>query len=133
MSKIVKVETDFSPKAIGPYSQAVIAGDFIFCSGQIAIETKSGEIIPGGIIEQTKQTIKNLENILVSTGNSLGQVVRTEVYLKNMDDFGEMNKIYSEKFIFEPKPSRVTVEVSRLPKDALIEISCIAINKIYEK
>ncbi len=112
------VKTCKAPKALGPYSQAVIAGGFIFCSGQIGIK--------GYIAEQTKQAIENLENILIGGDSGLDHIVKTEVYLKDMNDFEKMNEVYSKYLL---NPARVTVEVSKLPKDALVEISCIALLK----
>ncbi len=129
MLKITKVETSKSPLPVGNYSQAVIAGDFVFCSGQIAIEPISGQIVSADISEQAEQVISNLINILISAKSGLDRVVRVEVYLKNMDDFKKMDTIYSKYFHKNPKPSRVTVEVSRLPKNALIEMSCVALKK----
>ena len=124
-----KVETDNAPKAIGPYSQAIVSDNLIFCSGQIAINPINNEIIKGGIKEQTEQIINHLKNILISAGTDLAKVIRTEVFLKNMDDFKDMNEIYAKYFISDPKPARITVEVSRLPKDVSIEIGCIAIKE----
>ncbi len=121
-----QVETDKAPKAVGPYSQAVIAGDFIFCSGQVAFDPATGQLVEGGIVEQTKRVLENLKAVLLAGGSDLHQVVKCEVFLKNMEDFKTMNEIYAEYFCYEPKPARVTVEVARLPKDALIEISCTA-------
>lgn len=121
MSKIIKVESSKAPVALGPYSQAVIAGDYIFCSGQIAPK--------GNLKQEVREVLQNLEDILKSAGSHLGEVVKTEVYLKNLDDFEEMNQIYAEFFNSETKPARVTVEVSKLPKGALIEISCTAYRK----
>ena len=129
MIKHIKVETVKAPKAIGPYSQAIIAGDYIFCSGQIALRPDSNVITCSGITKQTHQVISNLKNILVAAGSGLDKVIKTEVYLKSLDDFKEMNEVYSKSFTFEPKPSRATVEVAGLPKGALIEISCIAYKK----
>jgi 2-iminobutanoate/2-iminopropanoate deaminase len=129
MSKITKVEVEKAPRVIGPYSQGVIAQNFIFCSGQIALDPKSGEIVKGGIIEQTKQVIENLKAILIGAGADLSDVIKTEIYLVNISDFLLVNKIYSQYFISQPLPARVTVEVSKLPKDSLVEISCIAYKK----
>jgi 2-iminobutanoate/2-iminopropanoate deaminase len=129
MSKIIKIETKKAPKAVGPYSQGIIAGNFIFCSGQIALNPKNGEIIIGGVREQTKQVIENLIAVLTSAGADLSMVVKTELYIKSMTDFQIVNKVYSEYFKTEPLPARVTVEVSNLPKEALIEISCVAYKK----
>jgi len=120
------IKTKLAPQAIGPYSQAIIAGDFIFCSGQISIDPKTGEIIKGGIEKQTERVIKNLKAILQEAGFALENVVKTEVYLANMEDFSIMNDVYGKYFIFQAHPARATVEVSRLPKNALIEITCIA-------
>ena len=129
MLEIIKVETSKAPLPVGNYSQAIVAGDFVFCSGQIAIEPISGKIISVDISEQVEQVISNLINILMSAKSGLDRVVRVEVYLKNMDDFKKMDAVYSKYFLKNPKPSRVTIEVSRLPKNALIEMSCIALKK----
>lgn len=129
MSKIIKVQTPMAPKAVGPYSQAVIASNYIFCSGQIALNAVSGLIVPGGIIVQTRQVLENLKTILSASGVELNRVVKTEIYLTNMANFSAVNEIYSEYFNSEPLPARVTVEVSKLPKDSLLEISCVAYKK----
>ena len=129
MSKIIKVQTPLAPKAVGPYSQAVIASNYIFCSGQIALNAVSGLIVPGGIIAQTRQVLENLKTILSASGVELNRVVKTEIYLTNMANFSAVNEIYSEYFNSEPLPARVTVEVSKLPKDSLLEISCVAYKK----
>ncbi|AEC52777.1 translation initiation inhibitor, putative [Pyrococcus sp. NA2] len=119
------IYTEKAPKPIGPYSQAIKVGNFIFVAGQIPIDPKTGEIVKGGIKEQTRQVLENIKAILEAAGASLNDVVKVTVYLKNMDDFGEMNEVYSEYF-GESRPARVAVEVSRLPKDVLIEIEVIA-------
>ena len=129
MSKIIKVQTPMAPKAVGPYSQAVIASNYIFCSGQIALNAVSGLIVPGGIIVQTRQVLENLKTILSASGVELNRVVKTEIYLTNMANFSAVNEVYSEYFNSEPLPARVTVEVSKLPKDSLLEISCVAYKK----
>ncbi len=118
-----------APKAVGPYSQAVIASNYIFCSGQIALNAVSGLIVPGGIIAQTRQVLENLKTILSASGVELNRVVKTEIYLTNMANFSAVNEVYSEYFNSEPLPARVTVEVSKLPKDSLLEISCVAYKK----
>lgn len=118
-----------APKAIGPYSQAIIAGNYIYCSGQIAINPTSGILVSGGVTEQTKQVLDNIKNILIAVESDLSQVVKTEVYLKNIRDFEVVNEIYAKYFKSDPLPARVTVEVSKLPKDSLIEVSCIAYKK----
>ena len=124
-----KIETDKAPKAIGPYSQAVKAGGFLFISGQIGIEFQTGNLVPGGVKEQTIQVLANVESILAAAGLSLGNVVRVDVFLSSLKDYQEMNEVYGSKFTSEIKPTRLTVAVSALPKDALVEISCVAVIK----
>jgi 2-iminobutanoate/2-iminopropanoate deaminase len=119
------IATKDAPQAIGPYSQAVVFGNFIFISGQIPIIPKSGELILGGIEEQTEQVLKNLEAILKSSHSSLINVLKTTVFITDLNDFGKMNKVY-EKFFKDNPPARSTVEVSRLPKEVLVEIEAIA-------
>jgi len=119
------VQTEKAPKAIGPYSQAVVAGDFVFCSGQIPLDPQTGELVAGGIKEQTGRVLKNLEAVLDSAGSNLSNVTSVNVYVHSMADFKEMNEVYAAAF-GEHKPARVTVGVSELPKNALVEISCIA-------
>ncbi|MBA3721237.1 MAG: RidA family protein [Parachlamydiaceae bacterium] len=122
---ITNVVTDQAPSAIGPYSQAICAGAYIFVSGQIAIDPALGKLTGETIEEQTKQVLKNIEGILAAEGLTLENVVKTEVYLKDLKDFSSMNKIYAEKFSYVIKPARATVQISKLPLDALIEISCV--------
>jgi 2-iminobutanoate/2-iminopropanoate deaminase len=119
------IATKDAPQAIGPYSQAVVFGNFIFISGQIPIIPKNGELILGGIEEQTEQVLKNLEAILKSSNSSLINVLKTTVFITDLNDFGKMNKVY-EKFFKDNPPARSTVEVSRLPKEVLVEIEAIA-------
>lgn len=123
---ITKIATDQAPNAIGPYSQAIRAGAYMFVSGQIAIDPTTGKFAGETIEEQTKQVLKNIEAILAAQGLTLENVVKTEVYLKDLKDFSAMNSIYAEKFSYEIKPARATVQISKLPLDALVEISCIA-------
>jgi 2-iminobutanoate/2-iminopropanoate deaminase len=123
---ITKITTDQAPTAIGPYSQAICAGDYIFVSGQIAIDPSVGKLTAQTIEEQTKQVLQNIEAILASQGLTLENVVKTEVYLKDLKDFSDMNRIYAEEFSYAIKPARATVQISKLPLDALVEISCIA-------
>ena len=123
MKKIVK--TDKAPEAIGPYSQAVVAGDFIFTAGQIAISTKTGAMLEGGVSEQTEQVLENLKAIIEASGASLSSVVKTVVYLTRPEHFAPMNDVYAKYFSNGP-PARVTVFVSALPKSALVEIDAIA-------
>jgi 2-iminobutanoate/2-iminopropanoate deaminase len=124
---ITAINTQAAPKAIGPYSQAVVAGGFVFVSGQIALNPSTASIIEGGIMDQTLQVLKNIEAILKEAGLSLNRVVKTEVFLKDFDDFAAMNEVYATFFPGDIKPARVTVEVSRLPRDVLVEIGCIAL------
>ena len=119
------VQTEKAPKAIGPYSQAVVAGNFVFCSGQVPLDPQTGELVAGGIKEQTERVLKNLEAVLDSAGSNLSNVTSVNVHLQSMADFKEMNEIYAD-FFGEHKPARVTVGVSELPKNALVEISCVA-------
>lgn len=123
---VTEISTPKAPRAIGPYSQAVTAGDFVFLSGQIPLDPETSAIVSGGIREQTEQVMKNIEAILSSLGLGFGNVVKTEIYLKNMNDFRDMNDAYARFFADSVKPARATVEVSRLPRDVLVEISCIA-------
>jgi 2-iminobutanoate/2-iminopropanoate deaminase len=120
------IRTDKAPDAIGPYSQAVDAGALVFCSGQIAIDPATGVLVKGGIKEQTERVLKNLGEVLKASRAGFESVASVQVYLLDMNDFAAMNEIYGKNFITDPLPARATVQVSRLPKDALIEISCIA-------
>jgi len=119
------VSTDRAPKAIGPYSQGVIANGFVFVSGQIPLDPATGQIVAGGIAEQTAQVFENMKNVLEAAGSSLEQAVKTTVYLKDMGDFASMNEVYGRYFPANP-PARATVEAARLPRDVRIEIDCIA-------
>jgi 2-iminobutanoate/2-iminopropanoate deaminase len=120
------VHTDRGPKPIGPYSQAVKAGGFIYLSGQVALDPKTGDLIGGDIRQQTERTLENVKGILESAGTNLHHVVKTTVFLKDMNDFVAMNEVYARYFTAAP-PARSTVQVSRLPKDALLEIEVIAV------
>ena len=122
------VATDKAPQAIGPYSQGVrvSGGELLFLSGQIPLDPSSGEVVQGGIEIQTQQVLKNLEAILRAGGSSLESVLKTTVYLKNLDDFPKMNEVYRQFFRKDP-PARSTVEVSRLPRQAEVEIDAIAV------
>lgn len=119
-----EITTDNAPKAIGPYSQGILWNDLIFASGQIPVNPANGEI-PAGIKEQTKQVLENVSAILKSSRSSIENVIKTTVFIKNMNDFAEMNAVYETYFI-KPFPARSTVEVARLPKDVLVEIEVIA-------
>lgn len=127
MAKINKIETRKAPAAVGPYSQAVETEKFIFVSGTLPVDPKTGKVVEKEIKVQTDQVIENIKAVLEAAGSGLDKVVRCDVFLQNMNDFKEMNGIYSTKFSAEPKPARQAVEVVKLPlADALIEISCIA-------
>lgn len=125
MSKSV-VYSDQAPEPIGPYSQAIQAGNMLFISGQIAIERSSGNIISSDIESETRQVMVNLEKILTAAGFDFSNVVKSSIFLKDMNNFPKVNAIYGEYFKSNP-PARETVEVSRLPKDVNVEISCIAV------
>ena len=120
------VATDSAPKAIGPYSQAIRAGSLIFVSGQVPIDPANGQIVEGDIAAQTHRVFRNISEILKAGGASLDHVVRTTVFLADMNDFAAMNEVYAGYFT-SPAPARATVQVSRLPKDARIEIDVIAV------
>ena len=123
-----KIATSRAPEAIGPYSQAIRLGNLIFTAGQAALDPATQQVVPGGITEQTIRTLENLKAILESAGSSLAQVVKATVFLKDMNDFAQMNAVYAKYLVPEGvlAPARTTVEVSRLPKDVLVEIELIA-------
>jgi 2-iminobutanoate/2-iminopropanoate deaminase len=118
------ITTDNAPEAIGPYSQAVQYGDFLFVSGQIALEPKTGELLEGNIEVQTRQVLENLKAIIEAAGMALENVVKCSCFLNNMEDFVRFNAVY-ESYFGDSAPARETVEVARLPKDVLVEISAI--------
>jgi 2-iminobutanoate/2-iminopropanoate deaminase len=122
------ISTPNAPAAIGPYSQAVRVGDLLYSSGQVALDPTTGQIVAGGIAEQTTQVLKNLKSILEAAGTDLSRVIKTLVFLKDMNDFAAMNAVYGKYLAPEGTvpPARSTVEVARLPKDALVEIEVIA-------
>lgn len=120
------IHSDRAPKAIGPYSQAIRAGDFIFCAGQTPIDPATGNLVEGGIEEQTRRVLQNLSAVLAAAGTSFDRVVKTTVFLLDMNEFARMNAVYAEFFSTNP-PARSTVQVARLPKDARVEIELIAI------
>ena len=119
------VVTDAAPKAVGPYSQAVWAGDLLFCAGQIPLEPATGNIAPGGIAEQATRVLENIRGLLKSQGLDFANVVKSTVFLSDMNNFAAMNEVYAKYFTREP-PARSTVQVARLPKDALVEIEVVA-------
>lgn len=120
------VSTDKAPGAIGPYSQAIKTGGMIFCSGQIPIDPETGEFVSNDIGEQTDQVLKNLSAVLEAGGATLGNVVKTTVFLADMSDFAAMNEVYG-RYFDSNKPARATVQAARLPRDAKVEIECIAV------
>lgn len=120
------ISTTTAPKAIGPYSQAIRAGGLVFVSGQVAIDPATQQVIAGNVATQTERVLENVAAILRAAGTSLANVVRSTVFLKNMDDFSAMNEVYGKYFSSVP-PARSTVEVARLPKEVLVEIDVIAL------
>jgi 2-iminobutanoate/2-iminopropanoate deaminase len=119
------IQTANAPAAIGPYSQAVRAGDLLFVSGQIPLDPKTGELVRGSVAEETKKVLDNLKAIIEAAGGSLGDVVKTTIFLKDMSNFGVVNEVYGTYFP-QPFPARATVEVARLPRDVNVEIEAIA-------
>lgn len=123
MKKIIS--TDAAPKAIGPYSQAVVMNGFAFLSGQIPLDPTTNQLIEGDIAAQTERVIENLKGVLEACGSSLDQVVKTTVFLKDMGEFAKMNEVYG-RYFSSNAPARATVEAARLPRDVRVEIECIA-------
>lgn len=123
---IKQISTDKAPAAIGPYSQAIEAGGMVFASGQLPINPATGAFVEGGVKEQTRQSLTNVQNILREAGVDLSHVVKTTVFLSDMANFGAMNEVYAE-FFTQPFPARSAVAVKTLPKDALVEVECIAV------
>ena len=129
MPNVTPVHADAAPKAIGPYSQALIVanpGRLLFCSGQTPIDPATGELVAGGVTEQTQQVFQNVRAVLAASGAELGHVVKTTVFLRTMGDFAAMNAVYAGHFGANP-PARSTVAVAGLPKDCLVEIECLAV------
>ncbi len=120
------IATDQAPRAIGPYSQAVRAGNVIFASGQIPIDPSTGEFVAGGVAEQTEQVMRNITAVLEAAGSGLNQIVKTTVFLADMNDFTAMNEVYA-RFFPETPPARATIQAARLPRDAKVEIEAIAV------
>ncbi|MCF6266639.1 MAG: RidA family protein [Desulfuromusa sp.] len=122
---IIKIETAQAPVAIGPYSQAIKAGNFLYCSGQVPLVPGTGELVVGGIEEQTKQSLENLQHVLSEAGGDFNSVVKTTIYLVDLGDFSVVNDIYAS-YCGEIAPARATVQVAALPKGALVEIDAVA-------
>jgi 2-iminobutanoate/2-iminopropanoate deaminase len=120
-----QVKTEHAPKAIGPYSQGIKANGFVFCSGQIPANPKTGELVIGSITEQARQCLSNVKGVIEAAGSSMSKVVKCTVFLRDMNDFAEMNAEYA-KWFSDPAPARAAVQVARLPKDVGIEIEAIA-------
>lgn len=120
------ISTENAPSAIGPYSQAVKTGNMVFVSGQIPIDPKTGEFVSNNVAEQTEQVLKNLAAVLEAAGSNISNVVKTTVFLADMNDFAAMNEVYA-KFFSDNKPARATVQAARLPRDARVEIECVAL------
>jgi 2-iminobutanoate/2-iminopropanoate deaminase len=121
------VSTTKAPAAIGPYAQAIIANGFVYTAGQIPLDPQTGNLIDGGITEQTRRVLNNLKAVLEASGSSLDQVVKVTVFLKNIADFSAMNEVYAE-FLGNAKPARSTVAVAELPRNALVEIDLVALS-----
>jgi len=122
------VQTDLAPQALGPYSQAIVAGGVVYCAGQIPLDPKTGAVVPGGVAEQTAQVMANLRAVLKAAGSDLGRAVKTTVFLQSMKDFAAMNEVYGRPEYFGPNPpARSTIEVARLPRDVLVEIEVVAL------
>ena len=129
MSNVTPVHADAAPKAIGPYSQALVVADpgkLVFCSGQTPIDPTTGELVPGGVTAQTHQVFRNVQAVLAAAGAGLANVVKTTVFLRTMTDFAAMNAVYAGYFGANP-PARSTVAVAGLPKDCSVEIECLAV------
>ena len=120
------VSTDKAPAAIGPYSQAVVTNGMVYCSGQVALNPEGDKIVGDSAAEQVKTVLSNLQAVLEEAGSSMGQVAKTTIFLTDMGDFAAVNEVYAQAF-GDHRPARATVEVSRLPKDVLVEIDCIAL------
>jgi 2-iminobutanoate/2-iminopropanoate deaminase len=121
-----EVKTEKAPQAIGPYSQGIVAPPFVFCSGQIPLDPATGQIVAGGIEDQTRRSLQNLSAVIEAAGSSMAKVVKVTVFLKDMNDFAAMNKVYAE-FFPAPAPARAAIEVARLPRDVKVEIEAIAL------
>ena len=122
------IQSGNAPKALGPYSQAIVANGMVYCAGQIPLDPATGDLVAGGIAEQTHQVLKNLRAVLKAAGSDLDRAVKTTVFLKSMDSFVAMNEVYGRpEFFGAQPPARSTVEVARLPRDVLVEIELVAL------
>jgi 2-iminobutanoate/2-iminopropanoate deaminase len=126
MSQRTKIATQDAPQAIGPYSQAIVHGGLVYCSGQIALDPKTMQMVGGHVAEQAEQVLKNLGAVLRAAGSDYSEVLRCTVYLRDMADFAAVNAVYAKYFSGDMPPARATVAAAGLPKDALVEIDCIA-------
>ncbi len=122
------ITTEGAPKVIGPYSQAIVAGDLIFCAGQVGLDPKTGELVSGDIREQTRRALDNLAAVLAAAGSGLDRVTKTTVFLSDLAEFGAMNEVYAERFGAH-RPARSTVPVGALPRGSRVEIECIAVRR----
>lgn len=120
------VRTEHAPQAIGPYSQAVVCSGFVYVAGQLALDPRTGQLVPGDVRIQTKRVMENIKAILEGAGSSLARVVKTTVFLRDLNDFGAMNEIYGSYFQEDP-PARSTVQVAKLPRDGVVEIEVVAL------
>lgn len=127
--EITDIYSDSAPKPVGPYSQAIRSDKVIFCSGQIGLDPKTNTLVSGGIEAETNQVLENLSQVLDAAGSNKDHVVQTTIFITDIDNFSKVNEIYAGFFKAQIKPARQTVEVSKLPKGALIEISCIGVAK----
>ncbi len=122
------ITTEGAPKVIGPYSQAIVSGDLIFCAGQVGLDPKTGELVSGDIREQTRRALDNLAAVLAAAGSGLDRVTKTTVFLSDLAEFGAMNEVYAERFGAH-RPARSTVPVGALPRGSRVEIECIAVRR----
>lgn len=120
------ISTENAPEAVGPYSQAVVANGFVFCSGQIPLDPNSGELVTGSIADQTRRCMQNLDAVLTEAGSSLDRIIKVNVYLASISDYAEFNDAYAG-FVGTEPPARAAVAVSGLPKDARVEVECVAV------
>ncbi len=125
MSDLARIQTDDAPAAIGPYSQAIVTGDFVFCSGQIPLDPSTGEMERGSIADQTDLVLRNMRAVLEAAGSGMDRVVKTTVFLADMGDFQEMNEVYAKHF-GDHRPARAAVQAAALPKASGVEIECVA-------